>query len=97
MVWDKLIVRIRGEAWKLSAKVIGGLRKKRFPRLLAMRANQVGNEAEVLLNPRPLPIYCRGLEWNLHNLEDLGQRFRVKSPAFMRRGQRSQGQRTRVR
>ena len=34
MVWDKLIVRIQGEAWKLSAKVIDGLQKNRFLGLL---------------------------------------------------------------
>lgn len=34
MVWDELIVRIHGEAWKLSAKIIDDLRKKRFPGLL---------------------------------------------------------------
>ena len=62
-----------------------------------MRAEQVGNEAEVLSNPRPLPICGRGFARNLHNLEDFRQRFCAKSPAFMRRGQRSQGQRTRVR
>jgi predicted nucleotidyltransferase component of viral defense system len=33
-VWSELIVRIQGDAWKLSAKVIDGLRKKRFPDLL---------------------------------------------------------------
>jgi hypothetical protein len=34
MVWDELIVRIQGDAWKLSAEVIDDLRKKRFPDLL---------------------------------------------------------------
>jgi len=34
MVWDELIVRIHGEAWMLSAKIIDDLRKKRFPGLL---------------------------------------------------------------
>jgi hypothetical protein len=33
MVWDELIVRIQGEAWRLSAKIIDDLRKKRFPGL----------------------------------------------------------------
>ena len=34
MVRDELIVCIQGEAWKLSAKVIEDLRRKRFPGLL---------------------------------------------------------------
>ena len=34
MVWHELIVRIQGEAWKLSARVIDDLRKKGFPDLL---------------------------------------------------------------
>ena len=34
MVWDELIVRIQGDAWKLSTKIIDDLRKKRFPNLL---------------------------------------------------------------
>jgi hypothetical protein len=34
MVWDELIVRIQGDAWKLSTKIIDDLRKKRFPDLL---------------------------------------------------------------
>ena len=33
-VWNELIVRIKGDAWKLSEKVIEDLRKKRFPDLL---------------------------------------------------------------
>ena len=33
-VWNELIVHIQGDAWKLSAKVIDDLRKKRFPELL---------------------------------------------------------------
>jgi hypothetical protein len=33
-VWNELIVRIQGDAWKLSAKVVDDLRKKRFPELL---------------------------------------------------------------
>ena len=34
MVWHELIVNIQGEAWRLSAKVIDDLRKKRLPDLL---------------------------------------------------------------
>lgn len=34
VVWHELIVQIQGDAWKLSAKVIDDLRKKRFPGLL---------------------------------------------------------------
>lgn len=33
-VWNELIVRIQGDAWKLSSKVIDELRSKRFPELL---------------------------------------------------------------
>lgn len=34
MVWNALIVGIQGDPWKLSARVIDDLRKKRFPDLL---------------------------------------------------------------
>ena len=34
LVWRQLIVRIRGEAWKLTDKVIDELRRKNYPGLL---------------------------------------------------------------
>lgn len=36
-VWNELIVRIRGDTWKLFAAVIEELRAKRFPALLMTR------------------------------------------------------------
>jgi predicted nucleotidyltransferase component of viral defense system len=36
LVWRQLIVRIRGDAWKLTDKVIDELRRENYPGLLAM-------------------------------------------------------------
>ncbi|MGQ0653740.1 MAG: nucleotidyl transferase AbiEii/AbiGii toxin family protein [Betaproteobacteria bacterium] len=33
-VWKELVVRIKGEAWKLTDKAIGELREKKYPNLL---------------------------------------------------------------
>ena len=33
-VWKELIMRIKGDAWKLTDKVIGELREKKYPKLL---------------------------------------------------------------
>ena len=33
-VWNELVVRIKGDAWKLTDKVIGELREKKYPKLL---------------------------------------------------------------
>ena len=33
-VWNELVVRIKGDAWKLTDKAIGELREKKYPKLL---------------------------------------------------------------
>ena len=36
-VWSDLVVRLKGDAWKLTGKVVAELRKKGYPKLLASR------------------------------------------------------------
>jgi len=38
-VWTELIVKIKGDAWKLTDKAIEELREKRYPELLMKRAS----------------------------------------------------------
>lgn len=33
-VWKELVVRIKGDAWKLTDKALGELREKKYPQLL---------------------------------------------------------------
>jgi len=33
-VWKELVVRIKGDAWKLTDKVVEELREKKYPALL---------------------------------------------------------------
>jgi len=33
-VWKELVVRIKGDAWKLTDNAVGELREKRYPQLL---------------------------------------------------------------
>ncbi len=33
-VWKELVVRIKGDAWKLTDKAVGELREKKYPQLL---------------------------------------------------------------
>jgi hypothetical protein len=33
-VWERLIIRIMGGAWKLTEKVVEELREKKYPKLL---------------------------------------------------------------
>ncbi len=33
-VWFELITRIKGEPWKLTDKIVGELRQKKYPKLL---------------------------------------------------------------
>jgi hypothetical protein len=38
-VWTELIVKIKGDAWKLTDKAIEELRQKRYPKLLMKQAS----------------------------------------------------------
>lgn len=43
-VWTNLIVRIKGDAWKLTDKAVAEVRAKKYPALLATGVKAAGNE-----------------------------------------------------